>query len=90
MAGKSDMTLYGLRQLVEWSIDHSCMEDGLKKEVRQSWKAMWLVFCERIVGGEFTLKDDVGDGTGAGAGAGAGGVEAGVGVDVGVSRPLGG
>jgi adenosine deaminase CECR1 len=83
MAGKSDMTLYGLRQLVEWSIDHSCMEDALKKEVRQSWKAMWLAFCERIVRGEFTFKDGVGGG-------GGGGVEAGVEVDVGVSRPLGG
>ncbi|KAH6842927.1 hypothetical protein B0I37DRAFT_314546 [Chaetomium sp. MPI-CAGE-AT-0009] len=58
MAGKSDMTLHGLRQLVEWSIDHSCMEPELMKEVRESWEKMWEDFCQRIVDGEFTIKDD--------------------------------
>ena len=57
MAGKSDMTLHGLRQLVEWSIDHSCMEPDLMKEVRESWGKMWDDFCRRIVNGEFTVKD---------------------------------
>lgn len=58
MAGKSDMTLHGLRQLVEWSIDHSCMEPELMKEVRESWEKMWDDFCQRIVNGEFTIKDE--------------------------------
>ncbi|KAK3292643.1 uncharacterized protein B0H64DRAFT_377148 [Chaetomium fimeti] len=58
MAGKSDMTLHGLRQLVEWSIDHSCMEPKLMKEVRESWEEMWYEFCQEIVDGKFTLEDD--------------------------------
>lgn len=60
MAGKSDMTLHGLRQLVEWSIQHSCMEPALMQEVYDDWKTMWYEFCERIVRGDFTIKDDVG------------------------------
>jgi adenosine deaminase CECR1 len=58
MAGKSDMTLHGLRQLVEWSIDHSCMEPDLMKEVRESWEKMWDDFCQRIVSGDFTIQDE--------------------------------
>ncbi|KAJ4293849.1 hypothetical protein N0V88_005363 [Collariella sp. IMI 366227] len=40
MAGKPDMTLHGLRQLVEWSIEHSCMEPALMEEVRKSWEGI--------------------------------------------------
>ncbi|KAL2136431.1 hypothetical protein VTI74DRAFT_3664 [Chaetomium olivicolor] len=58
MAGKSDMTLHGLRQLVEWSIEHSCMEPALMREVRESWEAMWDDFCHRIARGDFSLKDE--------------------------------
>ncbi len=58
MAGKSDMTLHGLRQLAEWSIQHSCMEPELMREVRESWENMWDDFCRRIVRGDFTSKDD--------------------------------
>lgn len=49
MAGKSDMTLHGLRQLAEWSIEHSCLEDDRKAEVRSDWEAMWESFCRWIV-----------------------------------------
>ncbi len=58
MAGKSDMTLHGLRQLAEWSIQHSCMEPELMQEVRESWEAMWDEFCQRIVDNDFTFPDD--------------------------------
>ena len=58
MAGKSDMTLHGLRQLVEWSIQHSCMEPELMQEVRESWETMWDEFCQRIVDNDFTFQDD--------------------------------
>lgn len=60
MAGKSDMTLHGLRQLAEWSIEHACMEPELKQEVRESWGKAWDAFCQRIVDGEFTFRDDAG------------------------------
>lgn len=49
MAGKSDMTLHGLRQLAEWSIEHSCLEDDRKAEVRRDWEAMWDSFCRWVV-----------------------------------------
>jgi adenosine deaminase CECR1 len=58
LAGKADMTLHGLRQLVEWSIQHSCMEPALRDEVRADWERMWDDFCLRIVRGEFTFQDD--------------------------------
>jgi len=76
MAGKSDMTLHGLRQLVEWSIEHSCMEPWLREEVRQSWETMWDEFCQRILDGEFTIQDDAGEMAAEG--------------DVGAGRPAGG
>ncbi|KAL2016930.1 hypothetical protein VTK56DRAFT_2847 [Thermocarpiscus australiensis] len=58
LAGKSDMTLHGLRQLIEWSIEHSCMEPELKTEVRKDWEQMWDEFCLRIVRGDFTIKGE--------------------------------
>jgi adenosine deaminase CECR1 len=65
MAGKADMTLHGLRQLVEWSLLHSCMEPELMHEVRRDWEKMWDDFCQRIVDGEFdkfnNTKDDAGE-----------------------------
>jgi adenosine deaminase CECR1 len=72
MAGKRDMTLHGLRQLAEWSIQHSCMEPDLMREVRADWERMWLQFCERIVRGDFTFRDDVAGGNGGGNGDGGG------------------
>jgi adenosine deaminase CECR1 len=56
IAGKSDMTLHGLRQLIEWSIQHSCMEPKLMEEVRQSWEQKWKEFCEWIIKKDFTTK----------------------------------
>ena len=55
MAGKADMTLHGLRQLAEWSLQHACMEPDLLREVRGAWEEAWEAFCRRIVEGEFTL-----------------------------------
>ncbi|KAH8888576.1 adenosine/AMP deaminase [Thozetella sp. PMI_491] len=48
-AGSQDMSLHGWRQLIEWSFDHSCMEDDLKAQVRQDWEARWNDFCQWIV-----------------------------------------
>ncbi|KAK4232459.1 putative adenosine deaminase-related growth factor [Podospora fimiseda] len=53
MAGKSDMTLHGFRQLIEWSIEHSCMESDVKQQVYQDWEKMWNHFCKRVADGEF-------------------------------------
>lgn len=53
MAGKSDMTLHGFRQLIQWSIEHSCMEPDLKVEVQKDWEKKWEVFCQQIIDGRF-------------------------------------
>ena len=52
MAGKADMTIHGWRQLIEWSIEHSCMHEELKAEVQIAWKHDWAKFCQEIVNGK--------------------------------------
>ena len=49
MAGKSDMTLHGFRQLIEWSLEHSCLEDGRRAGIRADWEVMWDSFCQDII-----------------------------------------
>ncbi|KAL2192819.1 hypothetical protein P885DRAFT_72682 [Corynascus similis CBS 632.67] len=55
MAGKRDMTLFGFRQLIEWSIKHSCMDGKTKKSVHSDWEQMWKAFVNRIVA-DYPLK----------------------------------
>jgi adenosine deaminase CECR1 len=43
------MTIHGWRQLIEWSIEHSCMEDKLRSDIYTDWERRWNVFCEWIV-----------------------------------------
>ncbi|KAK0742372.1 hypothetical protein B0T21DRAFT_361220 [Apiosordaria backusii] len=62
MAGKADMTLHGLRQLIEWSIEHSCMDATERKGVSDAWLRMWDKFCQRIVNGEFDKPQEQKDG----------------------------
>ena len=47
--GKEDMTLHGWRQLIEWSIEHACMEEKLRKQVFDLWESRWTDFCEWII-----------------------------------------
>ncbi|KAK5653336.1 hypothetical protein OQA88_9027 [Cercophora sp. LCS_1] len=49
MAGKSDMTLHGLRQLAAWSIEHSCLEPERKAKVNKEWEEMWDAFVLWII-----------------------------------------
>ncbi|KAH7630244.1 hypothetical protein B0T09DRAFT_383801 [Sordaria sp. MPI-SDFR-AT-0083] len=46
--GKADMTLHGLRQLIEWSIDHAMMDDEERKETRKTWEKLWKEFCVQL------------------------------------------
>lgn len=48
-AGKTNMTLHGWRQLIEWSIEHSCMEKDLQAKVYSEWEKLWNKFCQWIV-----------------------------------------
>jgi adenosine deaminase CECR1 len=43
------MTLHGWRQLIEWSIEHSCMESELQKQIYTDWERRWDEFCEWII-----------------------------------------
>ncbi|KXH65785.1 adenosine/AMP deaminase [Colletotrichum salicis] len=49
MVGKTDMTLYGWRQLIEWSLEHSCMSKGELKKVREEWENRWGQFLDWIL-----------------------------------------
>jgi adenosine deaminase CECR1 len=53
MAGKRDMSLFGFRQLIEWSIKHSCMDPKTKRSVHEEWKEMWAEFVNSICKGNF-------------------------------------
>ncbi|KAK3950508.1 hypothetical protein QBC32DRAFT_13451 [Pseudoneurospora amorphoporcata] len=46
--GKADMTLHGLRQLIEWSIDHAMMNDEERNETRKTWEKLWKKFCVEL------------------------------------------
>lgn len=48
-AGKTDMTLYGWKQLALWSIEHSCMDAKEQEEVMRHWKRLWDEFCLWII-----------------------------------------
>lgn len=43
------MTLHGWRQLIEWSIEHSCMDEDEKRMVHSEWLARWMQFCDDII-----------------------------------------
>lgn len=49
MAGKADMTLHGFRQLIEWSLEHSCLDDASRTSIRADWEVMWDTFCQGVV-----------------------------------------
>jgi adenosine deaminase CECR1 len=58
LAGKQDMTIHGLRQLAEWSFEHSCLEDDRRAEVRRDWELMWDQFCQWVVAEYGSLVDE--------------------------------
>ena len=49
MVGKPDMNLHGWRQLIEWSIEHSCMGPDEIKTVKAEWLELWRVFCRDVI-----------------------------------------
>jgi len=49
MVGSQSMSLHGWRVLAEWSIEHSCMTNAEKSEVKKKWLDLWNVFCQWIV-----------------------------------------
>ncbi|EKD20370.1 adenosine/AMP deaminase [Drepanopeziza brunnea f. sp. 'multigermtubi' MB_m1] len=49
MIGAESMTLLGWKQLVKWSLEHSCMDPEQLKSVTAVWEVMWDEFCHWIV-----------------------------------------
>ncbi|KAF2432477.1 Metallo-dependent hydrolase [Tothia fuscella] len=49
MVGSQSMTIHGWRQLVEWSIQFSCLDDKDQAQARDIIKREWEAFCGWIV-----------------------------------------
>jgi len=49
MVGKADMGLAGWKQLILWSIEHSCMEDGERLQALEAWQRQWEDFLVWIL-----------------------------------------
>jgi adenosine deaminase CECR1 len=49
MIGRKDMTLFGWKQLIEWSIKHACMSPAEQQDVRRVWNAWWERFLDEVI-----------------------------------------
>ena len=43
------MTLYGWRQLIQWSLEHSCMSPTERRGVYEHWEAAWGQFLAWVL-----------------------------------------
>jgi adenosine deaminase CECR1 len=49
MVGSPTMNIHGWRQLVEWSIEYSMLNDAEKSKARVILKIEWERFCQWII-----------------------------------------
>jgi adenosine deaminase CECR1 len=49
MVGKADMGLAGWKQLILWSLEHSCMSEEEKAAAAETWEAAWEEFLQWVV-----------------------------------------
>jgi adenosine deaminase CECR1 len=49
MVGSTSMSIHGWRQLVEWSIKHSCLSKDEKEHAMQILKREWEEFCQWVI-----------------------------------------
>ncbi|ROW08424.1 hypothetical protein VMCG_03294 [Cytospora schulzeri] len=49
MIGKKNMTLFGWKQLIEWSLEHSCMSKDEYGAVHREWAKRWDEFVGEII-----------------------------------------
>lgn len=49
MVGKSDMTLFGWKQLIQWSLKHACMSPAEYDTVYANWEKRWEKFVAKVV-----------------------------------------
>ncbi|CAN8098475.1 unnamed protein product [Discula destructiva] len=57
MVGKSTMTLYGWKQLIEWSLQHSCLSKEEYASIHETWLQKWDKFLDEILA-EFGSKSN--------------------------------
>lgn len=46
MIGRDDMTLHGWRQLIEWSLEHSRMDEAERAAAQDRWEGLWNDFLD--------------------------------------------
>ena len=49
MAGKEDMSLYGWKQLIIWSLEHACLSPDEFISMKQTWEKRWDIFLQNVV-----------------------------------------
>lgn len=61
MIGKPDMTLFGWKQLIKWSLDHSCLSPAEHRDVQRAWETRWERFLDEAIEefGEFDIDEKV-------------------------------
>lgn len=49
MIGKSDMTLYGWKQLIEWSLQHAVLGKDEYAAIYTEWAKRWEQFLDEVI-----------------------------------------
>lgn len=49
MVGKDDMGLYGWKQLVLWSLQHSCLDAEEFERISTQWEKQWKEFIRWLI-----------------------------------------
>ncbi|KAK0628280.1 hypothetical protein B0T17DRAFT_504973 [Bombardia bombarda] len=49
MIGKADMTVHGWRQLIEWSLEHACMDEAERVKIFTSWERRWKGWLKWVI-----------------------------------------
>lgn len=49
MIGKSNMSLYGWKQLIEWSLQHSCLSKDEYASIHGEWDHQWDKFLDWVI-----------------------------------------
>lgn len=43
------MTLFGWRQLIEWSMEHSCLSEKEYAKIHEDWLKKWNIFLADVI-----------------------------------------
>lgn len=49
MVGKEDMGLYGWKQLILWSLQHSCLDTAEFERISAMWEKKWKEFIKWLI-----------------------------------------